>query len=327
MPAMRTSDIASLIVTRIDQKLISTLEKNFILADLGQPRTLNKNQGHTVQVHFWDNPVASTVPSDEAAGASENSLSFTTASVTVNFYSNDFAFTEFAEAIDVSGSIETGYVGRAVYNINEVIDTIVREAVDGGTQTRLANAKTTATFLTTDTINVYELNFMTTSLEGQNVKPHPKDPGGGYCGVFHTQQVGDLRADTGGSTNPNVATWYDVTRRNAPEDFANGSVGRVMNVTIKRSTNIQRIGTGGSGSNVAFYTSFVFGDEAFMITSINGLAQPGTRGGRPLVKMIPAEMNHATPLGNKHRVVWKAYFGAAIIDNVRFYVFQSASSA
>jgi N4-gp56 family major capsid protein len=325
---MRTSDIANLIVKRIDRKLVETLEKNFVLADLGQPRLLRKNEGDTVQVHFWDNPTASTLASDELAGASENSLSFTTATVTVLFYSNDFAFSEFAEAIDVSGSIESGYVGRAIYNINEVIDTIVRDSVDSpaAASTRVANGKAVASSITTaDTINMYELNFITTTLEGRNVRAHPKGMGG-YCGVFHTQQIGDLRADTGGSTNPQTATWYDMARRNDPAMFRNGTVGQVLNITVKRSTNIQRQ-LGATAGDVPYYNSFVFGNEAFMITSINGLSQPGTRGGRPLVKIIPAEMNHATPLGNKHRVVWKMYFGSAPIDDTRYFLFQSASSA
>ena len=120
-------------------------------------------------------------------------------------------------------------------------------------------------------------------------------------------------------------TWNDWSRRTAPEQLKNGELGDVIGIMPIKSTNIQRL-TDGNG--IVYYQGFVLGDNSFMATSISGAAAPpGDRGGRPMVRVIPKSINHATIFGNVIRVVGKFFAGASLIDDTRMVLHQVASSS
>ncbi len=325
MAALRTGDITALVNNRIDRKLVPTLEKSFRLARFAEQRPLEKGQGDTVQLMFWDNPTISTAQADELAAGNENSLGNTTVTVQVGFYADDYAFSELAEAIDKTGSILSGHVGRAVYQVSGTYDTIVRDALSAAvaTSTRVANGKTVANLLASDTVNIPELNHIVTVMEGRDVEPHPKAMGY-YGAIYHTRNCGDMRGDTGGG-GPMALTWNDWSRRTSPGQLKSGELGDMLGIMPIKSTNIQRL-TNGAG--VVYYNAFVLGADALVMTSINGLAAAaGERGGRPLVRVIPKMFSHATPFANKIRVVFKFYTGATIIDSTRLIMHQIASAS
>ena len=324
--AFRSTNAAALINNRIDKRLVSTLEDNFVLARFAETRPLNKHDGDTVQLTFWNNPAISTGQADELAGGNENAMTFTNVNVSVGFYADDFAFSELGEAIDKTGSVLSGHVGRTIFQVAGTIDTITRDALSAvtATSTRVVNGHVIgSTLAATDTFNIAEVNHVFTVLDGRNVVPHPMSPSC-YAGIFHTRPCGDMRGDTGGANGFNDMTWNDWMRRTDASALASGDIKKIIGVDPYKSTNIQRLT---DGNSVTYYNNFILGKESLVTTSINGLAAPGEKGGRPLVRVIPKMFSHATPYANKIRVVFKFYYGATIIDETRMMMLQTASAS
>ena len=328
--ALRSSAIADLVNNRIDKRIVPTLESNFELAMFAEQRPLQRGDGDTEQLTFWNNPALNSAPSDEYASGNANSLTHTIVTVSVNMHADDYSISEFAEFIDKTGSVLSGHTGRMIYWVRGVYDIICRDALSAvaATSVRVANGATVGTTLTAlDSLNIPELNFIFTLMQGRNVEAHSKAQGTGvkYPGVYHSRPLGDLRADTGGAGGGNEMAWNDWARRARQGQLASGDVGAMIGIKPVQSTNIQRL-TDANG--VVYYQNFVFGDHAFVVTSINGLAAPpGARGGKPLVRVIPKEYGHATVYGNVNRIVGKFYAGANIIDSTRMVMHQTASAA
>jgi N4-gp56 family major capsid protein len=326
MAATKRADLTSYFTTYIYPMAIPTLEAELLMYRFGEPKPIPANAGDTVQVQFPANLTASTTPIDELVGLIGSSISYTNASLQVNFFANDVALSKLADVVNEI-NWRDGAMGRLIYNAADTGDLLARDALTGmATNVQLVNDRAAVNNLVaTDTHNVEEMNQATGTLRNLNVRSHRLTPGC-YAHIISTRVAQDIRGDTGGGSNPNELTWYDINRRNDLAMIEQARIGKTMGLEVFETSQIQRLTNSGS---VAYYNNFVIGDNLFMTGAIGDLpnAPDSINSGRSLLHLIPPEYSQATPHGNRWVLGWDFYGGAGRIDDTRGVLLQAASGS
>ena len=316
----------SLFTTHIQPQAIPTLENELLMYRFGEPKTIPAQAGDTLQVQIAQSLTSSTTPVHELAGGFANRVNHTTATMRVHFFANDVQESRFADLINEVNWRDSAF-GRLVFNAAETGDLLARDVLDDmSTNVQLVNSRASvATLVASDTHSVTEINNMVTTLRVGNAKPH-RLTGGKFAHIIHNRNAGDLRGDTGIGSNPNQLTWYDLKRRNDSSAVENARLGATMGTEIFETSAIQRLT---NASSVAYYNTFVIGDNLFMTGAIGSLpnAPDSINAGRSLIHMIPPAYTAYTPFGNVWVMSWDFYAGTGLIDDNRGGIIQAASSA
>lgn len=324
--AIKREDITNLFTTYIFPVAIPTLESELLLYRFGEPKPIPANAGDTVQVQYFSNLSVSTVPVDELVGSIGSSVSHTVATMRVRFFANDVPLSKLADVIN-EANWRQGAFGRLVFNAAQTGDRLARDALTTMTTNvqRVNDRSGVANFVATDAHNVDEMNQANTTLRNTDVMPHRLTPGK-YPHIIRPRVAGDVRGDTGGGSNPNSLTWYDINRRNDMAKIENARIGSTMGLEVFESTEIQRLT---NASSIAYYNNFVIGDSLFMTGAIGDLpsAPDSINAGRALIHLIPPEHSQATPHGNRWILAWDFYGSAGLIDDNRGVLLQAASGA
>ena len=327
MAATLRDDVTSLFTLNIVPQAIPTLENKILLYALGEPKPIPVNSGDNIQVQIYDNLTPSTTPAHELVTGLAASQTFSTATMRVRYYANDVQFSQWTDLVNEANFRDSAF-GRLIFNAAEVADLLARDVLDDmTTNVQVVNNKTVGTDLAaTDTHNISEINDATTTLQVANADPHRMGEGK-FIHVIASRVAGDLRGDTGGGSNPNAVTWYDIQRRlgngSAIED---ASMGATHGCKILVTSAIQRLT---DSNSITYYNNFVIADNLFMTGWMGGLpgAPESVEAARTLIHLIPPEYSPATPHGNLWILSWDYSAGVGLIDDNRGVLLQSASAA
>lgn len=146
-----------------------------------------------------------------------------------------------------------------------------------------------------------DIRTAVTRLQKQNVPPYDA---GGFIGVMHPYQVGDIMSDT------TFSGWVSYT---SPAEMRNFEIGKVMNCRIVPSTKVP-IAPGSAysgdsvstatGSAIKAYGAVIFGQDAFAVSELGG--------GLQVQKVIGASKSDPTNMVDVWS--WKTNIAAKVLN-------------
>lgn len=208
--------------------LIDNASPNLVHARFGQKRPVPRNSGKTVEFRRYSPLPKATVPLKEGTPPAGSPLSVSTVTAKLHQYGDFVPMTDMLllTAIDNNMVEAVKLLGDQA---GRTIDTVVREAINGGTNVIYANGAGARHELTggndsdNDYLTVLEIRKAVRELEVQNAKRI----NGYYVGIIHPDAAFDLQSDP---------EWRKPKEYCDPEDLYTGELGEIAGVRFVRST-------------------------------------------------------------------------------------------
>lgn len=193
------------------------------------------------------------------------------------------------------------------YDAARLIDTIVRDTVTaGGTVMYAAGRASRVTVAAGDNMKMNEARLWLTKLRALDL--NTDNP----VAVTHPFVVGDLMAET---TTP--GGWQNAHVYAQDGSLFNGEVGKAYSVRFITTTR-GKVFTGAGAGGIDVYASMVgMGPWSHGKTSIESLR----------FTAVPAQPDHADPLGLKWLLGFAVDYGCAVLDSTKFIRFESAATS
>ena len=203
--------------------LIDNATPNLVHAQFGQKRPIPKNGGKSVEFRKYSPLPKATVPLMEGTPPKGTPLEVTTVTAKVHQYGDFVPLTDMLllTAIDNNMVEAVKLLGDQA---GRTIDTVVREAINAGTNVLYANdAASRSSLAETDKLTVLEVRKAVRKLEVQNAKR----VNGYFVGVIHPDVAFDLMSDP---------EWRKPKEYCDPDDLYAGELGEVAGVRFVKST-------------------------------------------------------------------------------------------
>ena len=203
--------------------LIDNATPNLVHAQFGQKRPIPKNGGKTVEFRKYAPLPKATVPLKEGTPPAGTPLNVSTITAKVHQYGDFVPLTDMLllTAIDNNMVEAVKLLGDQA---GRTIDTIVREAINGGTNVLYANGATARSELASDDLlTVLEVRKAVRELDVQNAKRI----NGYYVGIIHPDAAFDLQSDP---------EWRKPKEYADPDDLYTGELGEIAGVRFVKST-------------------------------------------------------------------------------------------
>lgn len=203
--------------------LIDNATPNLVHAQFGQKRPIPKNGGKSVEFRKYAPLPKATVPLKEGTPPAGTPLNVSTITAKVHQYGDFVPLTDMLllTAIDNNMVEAVKLLGDQA---GRTIDTIVREAINGGTNVIYANGNTARADLSTDDVlTVLDVRKAVRELDVQNAKRI----NGYYVGIIHPDAAFDLQGDP---------EWRKPKEYADPDDLYTGELGEIAGVRFVKST-------------------------------------------------------------------------------------------
>jgi len=183
-----------------------------------------------------------------------------TVAVTLNEYGNSIISTRKLDLFSLA-DVEPALANIVAFNMNDSLDTIVRDVLNGGSQVirESAGSLSTSAAITTitgsDTIKSRDIRYAVAKLRAANVVPRR---GNLYASYIHPEVSHDLRAETG------TAGWRQPHEYVDTAGIYAGELGTYEGVAFVESPRLpnSQAGSGAGGSQVRVFSTFVMGQQA-----------------------------------------------------------------
>lgn len=193
------------------------------------------------------------------------------------------------------------------YNMARIIDAVIQEELlTNGTyvlypSTLTARNQITSTSYMTATLLAKASAFLA-------VKAAPRI-GGYYVAQMHTNVIYDLRTET------TTGAFLDVAKYKLPEMIFAGEIGQFQGVRIIQNPFIQTV-VDGVGGTVTIYPTFVMGDGAYGVPTLQSLT----------TYMTPMTASDSDPLAQRVKAGAKILFTSKILQQKALVRIETASS-
>jgi N4-gp56 family major capsid protein len=278
-----------------------------IVYDVGAERkAMERNMGKQVNWTRRSPLAVATTALTEATNPSATEMTSTTVSAAVQPYG---AYTQAGTLYELT-SIDQGlreHVEVHAQNAAETLDTLIRNELDGGGTSLVANSKAVSAVATSDTLDGADIRRAVRQLK---LNKAIKFPNNHFRSVIPVSVVHDLRGDS---------EWLDAYRYTNAENIRNGLAGRLHGVEFFETNNEMVAANAGAG-NVDVYTTFIFGQHAYGTVDIAGESTP-----RIIVKS-PGPQDTSNALDMFSTVGWKAHFATKVLNSDWVIEYKSASS-
>lgn len=208
--------------------LIDNATPNLVHAQFGQKRPIPKNSGKTVEFRRYSPLPKATVPLIEGTPPAGSQLNVSTVSATLHQYGGFVPVSDMVSYTAIDNNLVEA-VKLLGDQAGRTVDTIVREAINGGTNVIYANGAGARHELTggnesdNDYLTVLEVRKAVRELEIQNAKKI----NGYYVGIIHPDAAFDLQNDP---------EWRKPKEYCDPKDLYTGELGEIAGVRFVKST-------------------------------------------------------------------------------------------
>ena len=203
--------------------MIDNATPNLVHAQFGQKRPIPKNGGKTVEFRKYSPLPKALVPLKEGTPPAGTPLNVTTITAKVHQYGDFVPLTDMLllTAIDNNMVEAVKLLGDQA---GRTLDTIVREAINAGTNVIYANGNTArASLASDDLLTVLDVRKAVRELDVQNAKRI----NGYYVGIIHPDAAFDLQSDP---------EWRKPKEYADPDDLYTGELGEIAGVRFVKST-------------------------------------------------------------------------------------------
>ncbi len=225
------NDLSPEMKTYYDRALIRFASPKLVHAQFGQQKPIPQGSGKTIEFRRFSPLPKALVPLTEGVTPKGNTLNVTTVESTVEQYgdyvtlSDMLTLTAVDSVISETQTVLGDQAGRT-------LDTVIREKISAGTNVQYANGKADRSLLEggnadeskNDYLTVAEVKKAVATLKRNNATPF-KD--GCYVAIIHPDVANDLTNDP---------EWKAIKQNVDPEDWYQGTIGKIHGVVFVEST-------------------------------------------------------------------------------------------
>jgi N4-gp56 family major capsid protein len=311
-PNTTTADLANLVEQILDQYIRLDLRSMPMFRSFVDTRAVDPNmeRGSGVVFNFHQDLAPATTPIDEVTdpvGVSMNDTNQVV--VTLEEYGNYTVVTRKLEEFAFDNNLQ-GNIGNIIaYNMADSMDIVLRDVLDGGTQTltieggALTVGGTEANITATDIYSSDLIRYIVAKLRGANTRALRGDL---YVTVVHPDVSHDIRAEAG------PKGWRVPHEQVAPGPLYAGEIGTWESSIFVESPRTGIVAGGGAAGADVYYT-YTFAQEA--IAEAVAIEPRAVVGGRVV-----------DPLDRKTAIGWHSLLGWNLFRPECMWLSKSASS-
>ena len=254
-------------------------------------KTMPLNSGKTIYFNRMTPLAVQTTALTEGTTPSAVSMSSSIVSATISQYG---AYTAVSDAFALE-SIDVGlkeHVAVMAQNAGETFDTLIAAELSGSATAQLAGAKSALTAVAvTDTLSGAEIRKAVRTLKKNKARMFPE-------GMFRSIVPASAAYDLRGSTE-----WQNSLIYTDASDYKKGVLGSIHGVRFVETNNEVT-----QSSTATVYSTFVFGDGAYAMLSLEG--QPEQH----IYVKTPGPNDTSNPLNLYQTVGWMCYFVPKVLN-------------
>lgn len=278
--------------------MLERLQDNVVFMNYGKKQNIPKNAGATTSWRRLEIPTVSTSAITEGVTPDGIDLTINKVSATVQQFG---AWTKLSDFISMVGldplltEVSQMFGDHAALSM----DIIVRDIIKAGTNVQFANSRASrATLAAGDVITTAEIQKARATMVKNNVKPISLPNGGkGYLAFIHPDTSTKIM---------NLQEWKDQNTYVDTKNRENGVIGQMYGIYFMEATTAPTFADGGSGANLAGFSTLIIGDGAFGIPDVAGSSKPEI--------LVYKEGSTENPLALYSTVGWKSAFTTARLN-------------
>ena len=305
----------------VERELIDILRKNLVFYKTAKIQKVPKgaNAGlasNSIVFRGFNRLSEASTPLTEGVVPAGSALSMYTKVGQLAQYGDYVTITDLAEFLYDRSLIKDASEVLGI-QAEETIDGVIRDVIGAGTSVLYGNGtvSTRATVTSAMVVTSALLTRIVRFLERNDVKKFPRMPviGQAYAGVFHPDQLYDLRTDT----NFVSAINYSSPNPSNPDrgDLFTGEYGFWMGVRIISTTHAPTYAAAGV-SSANLYGALIYGDGAYAVSEL----------AEGLQTYIHTAGSNLDPLNQFSTVGWKWTGTAVILDNNRLVRWETSAT-
>ena len=218
--------------TFYDDLLIDTAGPNLVHEQFGQKRPIPKNKGKTIEFRKYSPLAKAITPLTEGVTPDGKKLVVTAITATVDQYGDFVPLTDMIELTTVDNNVveATKLLGKQA---GLTMDTVVRDAINTGTNVSYASSFSGSTETTHSTRYSLTADSKLTVLEVQKAvrklkrKNAPKMSDGNYVAIIHPDVAFDIMRDP---------EWVEAHKYAQPDEIYKGEIGKIAGCRFVEST-------------------------------------------------------------------------------------------
>jgi len=258
--------------------------------------------GSSVLFQLYNDLAVATTALDETVDPDAVAIpATTTVAVTLNEYGNSIISTRKLDLFSLA-DVEPALANIVAFNMNDSLDTIVRNVLGAGSQVirEIAGAISTAAVTgvsATDTIKAKDIRYTVAKMRAANVVPRR---GSLYASYIHPEVSHDLRAETG------AGSWRQPHEYVDPTGVYAGEIGTFEGVAFIESPRLpnSQAGSGSGTTQTRVYDTFIMGQQA--------LAEAVAEEPHTVIGPVTDKLMRLRPIGWYGVLGWSLYRSAAL---------------
>lgn len=304
--------------TYYDMELLRNAKPNLVHDQFAQKRNIPKNGGKTIEFRKFGSLPKALTPLTEGVTPDGSLMEATAITATVAQYGNYIKITDMLKLTAIDNVLVEA-VTMLGDQSGRTLDTITRDAINGGTNVIYAGGRVSRANLTdSDKLTVNLIDKAATQLKRHNAVKF----NGNYVGIIHPDASYDLRQD------PKFEAWHQYAQ---PEELYAGEIGRIAGVRFVESTEAKiwkddtcpllsaAVPAAGStpeqpATYKAVFSTLIIAANAYATTAVEG------GGLETIIKQLGSGDD---PLNQRATAGWKAIKTAKILND--FYMVRIES--
>jgi len=242
-----------------DKLLLELLvQTDFGHAKFAQERNMPARAGDTINFRKIRTLTPNLTPLTEGVTPEGQSAGIDAISVSTKQYGDYMLFSDMVDVTQIDPIIKE-YTVELARIARELLDTLVRDELNAGSNVYYANGKTSrATLATGDKPTIDDFRKIVLNLKKNHVKP---SSGSNYVAFITPDVAFDLMDD------PKFEKAYEIGQNNSP--FIKGEIANIHGIHFVELVNAKIFEGAGTGG-VDVHSSIVIGRKPYGITKING---------------------------------------------------------
>jgi N4-gp56 family major capsid protein len=301
-----SSAISSLITFEIQSRVLENLRNTLVYANRAYAEQATLTPGHdTASFVFIPDLSITTTTLTEGSAPTAVALTSSKVDVTCAQKGNLVDITDVAK-VKSPVALVAEAAERVSRNAQESIDQITRDVIAAGGTAFYAGSGNAARadLADTDVLTAATLRKLRATMYKNKIMPAA---GGDYLLIVTAEQGYDLRSDTA------TGSFIDVNKYSKPETLLAGELGRMEGFRVIEAQNGPTF-----ASTATVHAAIAVGHvRGWGVADLQSLS----------IHHVAPGGDHSDPLAQSEKLGWKVMFGAAVLDNARYYRLESGATA
>lgn len=275
--------------TFYDRTLLSRLLPELHFYKDAKKKKIPKGKGTKIEWRIFKSLAVPTTPLEEGVTPTGKNLDIAPVTAECNQYGD---YVTVSDVLDMQGKDPVIAETSALEGEQaaQLVDTLIRDTVTGGTNVRYAGGKTSRANLTaTDVLKGTDVKKAVRDLRKYNAKTFSD---GYFHAIISPEQAYDLMSDT------SEGGWIDANKYTDNKPLLKGEIGEYAGVRFMTTSNTKTV----SNSGVAVHLGVIYGKDSYGVPEIGdgSAAKPSI--------IVKTDGGNSDPLNQRNTIGWKNMF-------------------